>query len=48
MKKLTCIGKDNIKLGNHPIINMISKLASMRRGDDKCTTLKMHLKLRDK
>ena len=47
MKKLTGKGKDNIKVGNHPLTNMISKLASMRRGEDKCRTLKMHLKLRD-
>ena len=45
MKKLTGKGKDNIKVGNHPLSN-ISKLASMRRGEDKCRTLKMHLKLR--
>ena len=45
MKKLK--GKDNIKVGNHPLTNMISKLASMRRGEDKCKTIKMHLTLRD-
>ena len=32
MKKLTGKGKDNIKVGNLPLTNMISKLASMRRG----------------
>ena len=31
MKKLTGKGKDNIKAGIHPLTNMISKLASMRR-----------------
>ena len=46
MKKLTGKGKDNIKVGNHPLTNMISKSASMTRGEDKCRTLKMHLKLR--
>ena len=46
MKKLTGKGKDNLKVVNHPLTNMISKLASMRRGEDKCRTLKMHLKLR--
>ena len=30
MKKFSGKGKDNIKVGNHPLIN-ISKLASMRR-----------------
>ena len=45
MKKLTGNGKDNLKVGNHPLTNMISKLASMRRGEDKCRMLKMHLKL---
>ena len=47
MKKLTGKGKDNLKVGNHPFTNMVSKLASMRGGEDKCRTLKMHLKLRD-
>ena len=46
MKKLTGKGEDNLKVGNHPTTNMISKLASMRRGEYKCRTLKMHLKLR--
>ena len=47
MKKLTGKGKDNIKVGDHPLTSMISKLESMRRGEDKCRTLKTHLKLRD-
>ena len=46
MKKLTGKGKNNLKVGNHPLTNTISKLASVRRGEDKCRTLKMHLKLR--
>ena len=46
-KKLPGKGKDNRKIGNHPLTNMISKLESMRRGKDKCRTLKMHLKIRD-
>ena len=32
MKKLTGKGRGNLKVGNHPLTNMISKLASMRRG----------------
>ena len=28
MKKLTGKGKDNVKIGNHPLTNMTSKLAS--------------------
>ena len=48
MKKFTGKGKDNLKAGNHLLTDMISKLASMRRGEDKCRTLKMHLKLRDR
>ena len=47
MRKLTGKGKDTVNVGNHPLPNMISKLASMRRGVDKCRTLKMHLKLRE-
>ena len=39
-------GKDNLKVGNHPLTNIMSKLASTRRGEDKWITLKMHLKLR--
>ena len=44
MKKLTGKGKDNIKVGSNPLIN-VSKLASMRSGEDKCRTLKIRLKL---
>ena len=44
MRKLTGKDKDNIKVENHPLTNMISKLASMRRGEDKYRTLKMHLR----
>ena len=40
MKKLTGKGKDNLKVGNHPLTNTISKVASMR-GEDKCRILKM-------
>ena len=47
MRKLTGKGKDNIKVENHPLTNVISKLARMRRGDDRCRKLKMHLKIRD-
>ena len=47
MKKLTGKGKDDIKVENHTLTNMISKVASMRRGEDKRRTLKTHLKLRD-
>ena len=32
MRKLTGKGKDNIKVGNHPVMNMISDVASTRRG----------------
>ena len=31
MKKLTAKGKDNLKIGNHLLTNMTSKLASMGR-----------------
>ena len=47
MKKLTGKSKNNLKEVNHPMTNMISKLESMKRGEDKYRTLKMHLKLRD-
>ena len=46
MQKLTGKGKDKTKVGNHPSTN-ISKLASMRRRESNCRTLKIHLKLRD-
>ena len=44
---LTGKGKDNIKLGISSLITMTSKLASMRRGEDKCRTLIFFKKLRD-
>ena len=47
MRKLTGKAKDKNKVGNQPLTNTISKLASMRGGEDKCRTLKMHLKVRD-
>ena len=43
MRKLV---KTKIKVENHPLTNMVSKLASMRR-EDKCRTLQMHLKIRE-
>ena len=45
MRKFT--GKCKHKSGKHPFTDRISKLTSVRRGEDKCRTLKMHLKLRD-
>ena len=39
--------KDNIKVENNPLAKMISKLADMRRGDDKCRTVKTHSKIRE-
>ena len=35
------------KVENHALTNMISKLASLRSGEDKCRTLKMHFKIRE-
>ena len=32
---LTGKGKDNLKVGNHPLTSMMSKLVSKRRGEDK-------------
>ena len=46
MRKLTGKNKDNIKVENHALSNMILKLASIR-WEDKCRTLKMHLKIRE-
>ena len=46
MKKLPGKCKDNLKVGNYPLTNMISKVPSIRRGEDKCRTLKIRLKLR--
>ena len=48
MGKLTGKGKHKIKVRNHPFTNMMSKLASMTRGEYKCRTLKMHLKLKER
>mgnify|MGYP002477316433 CR=1 FL=1 len=42
-EKLTGKAKDNIKIENNPLTN-ISKIANMR-GEDKCRTLKIHLKI---
>ena len=47
MKNLTGKDQDNIKVGNHPLTNMISKLSNMRKREDKCRPLKMHLNLKD-
>ena len=46
MRKIPGKGKGR-KVENYSLTNMISKLASLRKGEDKCRTLKMHLKLRD-
>ena len=46
MRKFISKDKDDIKVENNPLTNMISKLAVMRR-EDKCETLKMHLKIRE-
>ena len=43
MRKLTGREKDNIKVENHLLTNIISKLAGIRRAEDKGRTLKMHL-----
>lgn len=47
MKKLTTKGKHLIKVGNHPHINMTSKIAIMRGGQSKCRIFERHLKWRD-
>ena len=47
MRKLTGKDENNKKIENHPLTNMISKLAGMRRGDDKCRTLKMNSKIKE-
>ena len=47
MEKLTSTGKHKVKAGNHPHTNMISKPATMRRGEYKCRKWELHLKLRD-
>ena len=43
MRKLTNKKKNNINIENRPLENMVSKLAGMRRGEDKHGTLTMHL-----
>ena len=44
MRKLN--GKGKYKSRQSPVTNMISKLANVRRGEDKCRTLNMILKFR--
>ena len=46
MGKLTGKGKYTVKVGNHPYTNMISKQATMRRGEYKCRKEERYLKLR--
>ena len=46
MREITGKGKDNIKVGNNPLTNRISKLGSMRRGQDKYRTLKITLEIK--
>ena len=47
MEKLTGKGKRTLKVGNHLHTNNISKPAIVRRGEQKCRILEMHLKLKD-
>ena len=47
MRKLTGKDKDNIKVENHLLTNMISKLESMRSREDKGRTLRMLFKIRE-
>ena len=47
MEKLTDKGKHIVKVGNHVHTNMISKPATVRRGENKCRILEMHLKLKE-
>ena len=47
MGKLTSKGKHTVKVGNHPHTHMVSKPATMRRGQYKCRKWELHLKLRD-
>ena len=47
MKKLNTKGKYTVKIENHLHTNMISKPAIVRRGEQKCRILEMHLKLKD-
>ena len=43
MRKHTGKDKDNIKVENHPLTKMISKITNLRI-EDKCKALKMHPK----
>ena len=47
MGKLTNKGKYTVKVGKHPHTNMISKPATVRRGEYKCRKWEMRLKLKD-
>ena len=46
MRKLTTKGKHTVKLGNHPLTNVVSKWETLTRGNYKWKMLEMHLKLR--
>ena len=48
MGKLTIKGQHTLKIGNHLHTNVITQPAIMRRGEYKCQTMEMHLKLRDR
>ena len=43
MRKLTRKGKDNMKVENQRLTNIISKIAGIRIEQDKYRTWKMHL-----
>ena len=46
MEKLFSKG-NTVKVGNHPYTNMVSKPATVRRGEHKCRIFEMHLNLKD-
>ena len=46
MRKLTSKGKHTVKLGSHPLTNVVSKRETLTRGNYKWKMLEMHLKLR--
>ena len=47
MGKPTGKSKHTVKVGSHPHTNVVSKPATVRRGEHKCRISEMHLKLKD-
>ena len=47
MGKIIDKGRHTVKIGNHPHINMLSKAATMKRGEYRGRKWELHLKLKE-